>query len=82
MSLTFDKINLYLDADAGVTPALRRRRERAERHRTFINEQEIINETRRGSQSSEWVFNHNIIIVYYILTIQDAEESFITVIWC
>ncbi|KAK4311085.1 hypothetical protein Pmani_017392 [Petrolisthes manimaculis] len=40
-------------ADAGVTPALRRRRERAERHRTFINEQETINETRRSSQSSD-----------------------------
>ncbi|XP_076067528.1 formin homology 2 domain containing isoform X6 [Oratosquilla oratoria] len=40
-------------ADAGVTPALRRRRERAERHRSFISEQELINESRRGSQSSE-----------------------------
>lgn len=40
-------------AEAGVTPALRRRRERAERHRTFINEQETINESRRSSQSSD-----------------------------
>ncbi|XP_069960230.1 serine-rich adhesin for platelets-like isoform X4 [Cherax quadricarinatus] len=48
-----DDLSGIKHADAGVTPALRRRRERAERHRTFINEQEIINETRRGSQSSD-----------------------------
>ncbi|XP_045599051.2 serine-rich adhesin for platelets isoform X3 [Procambarus clarkii] len=48
-----DDLSGVKHADAGVTPALRRRRERAERHRTFINEQEIINETRRGSQSSD-----------------------------
>ncbi|XP_042220494.1 FH1/FH2 domain-containing protein 3-like isoform X3 [Homarus americanus] len=48
-----DDLSGVKHADAGVTPALRRRRERAERHRTFINEQEIINETRRSSQSSD-----------------------------
>ncbi|XP_063851245.1 FH1/FH2 domain-containing protein 3-like isoform X1 [Scylla paramamosain] len=48
-----DDLSGIKHADAGVTPALRRRRERAERHRTFINEQETINETRRSSHSSD-----------------------------
>ena len=39
----------FLDADDGLTPALRRRRERAERQRNFLNDQE----NRRGSQSSD-----------------------------
>ncbi|XP_063607014.1 serine-rich adhesin for platelets-like isoform X3 [Penaeus indicus] len=54
-----DDLSSVKHADAGVTPALRRRRERAERHRTFINEQEIINESRRGSQSSDNVEDEN-----------------------
>ncbi|XP_042868398.1 uncharacterized protein LOC122250818 isoform X2 [Penaeus japonicus] len=54
-----DDLSNVKHADAGVTPALRRRRERAERHRTFINEQEIINESRRGSQSSDNVEDEN-----------------------
>ncbi|CAL4065963.1 unnamed protein product, partial [Meganyctiphanes norvegica] len=46
-------------ADAGVTPALKRRRERAERNRAFINEQESINEKRLGSQLSDSVEDEN-----------------------
>ncbi|RXG67831.1 FH1/FH2 domain-containing protein 3, partial [Armadillidium vulgare] len=40
-------------SEMGVTPALRRRRERAERQKTFLNEQEMLSESRRGSQSPD-----------------------------
>jgi hypothetical protein len=46
-----------LAGDAGVTPALRRRRERAERQRSFIREQQETAATLKASLGSpdDWV---------------------------
>lgn len=63
-----------VSVDVGVTPALRRRRERAERQRSFIREQQEATANMRASlghtddQESECSFNCYIFIVsiYFI----------------
>lgn len=50
---------LCLATDAGVTPALRRRRERAERQRSFMREQQESAALLRGPAQNEEDKNEN-----------------------